>query len=179
MKPYLLVLHNKIKFAIKKAHTKNFSTEGLQLLDRNSKLHFAKSSTVRFGDRMISDGRFVIITDNNAELSIGKNVYFNEDAMISCKGKITIGNGCKFGPNVKVFDNNHKFDAVNGVSNQHSIGEITIGENSWIGANAVILKGSQIGKNCVIGAGCIISKTIPDASVVTQGRELTITPMRK
>ena len=44
----------------------------------------------------------------------------------------------------------------------------TIGDNSLIGINAVILNGATIGKNCLIGAGALITegKTIPDGSLV-------------
>ena len=41
-------------------------------------------------------------------------------------------------------------------------GCVYIGENSWIGANAVILPKLKIGKNCVIGAGSVVTKNIPD-----------------
>lgn len=179
MKPYLLVFHNKIKFLFKKMLTKKFRVSGIQMFGWNTKLCFGKDSWVQFGDRIISDGRMVMIVDDSAQLHIGSHVYFNEDAMISCKGKITIGDGCKFGPNVKIFDNNHKFDAINGVSDEHNIGRIEIGKHCWIGANVVILKGAQIGENSVIGAGCVVSGTIPKASIVTQGRELIFKQMRK
>lgn len=178
MKPYMLVLHNKIRFAVKRFSTKKICVEGIQMFGRNTKLCFGKKSDVHFGERIVSDGRMVIIVDDNANLSIGSCVYFNEDAMISCKGRIDIGNGCKFGPNVKIFDNNHRFDSFNGVSNEHSVGEIIIGEQCWIGSNAVILKGAKIGRNSVIGAGCIVNGEIPEASIVTQGRELTVESMR-
>ena len=44
----------------------------------------------------------------------------------------------------------------------------TIGDNSLIGINAVILNGATIGKNCLIGAGALITegKDIPDGSLV-------------
>ncbi len=41
-----------------------------------------------------------------------------------------------------------------------------IGDNVFLGANAVILAGSNIGDGCIIGAGAIVSKTIPPNSVV-------------
>jgi carbonic anhydrase/acetyltransferase-like protein (isoleucine patch superfamily) len=50
----------------------------------------------------------------------------------------------------------------------------TIGENSLIGINAVILNGAKIGANCLIGAGALVTegKEIPDGSLVlgTPGR---------
>lgn len=177
MKPYLLVIHNIIKFSLQRLRTKSFKVQGIELLGRNTKLVTGAKSSISFGEKIVSDGRMVIIVDNSGTLTIGSHVYFNEDAMISCKGKIEIGSGCKFGPNVKIFDNNHKFDSEKGVSDQHKVGDIFIGENCWIGTNTVILKGAKIGKNCVIGAGCVVSGVIPEKSIVTQGRDLVIQSM--
>ena len=44
---------------------------------------------------------------------------------------------------------------------------VSIGEDSWIGGQAVILPGVQIGSRCIIGAGSVIAKDIPDDTVVT------------
>ncbi|SDM55432.1 acyltransferase [Kriegella aquimaris] len=45
-------------------------------------------------------------------------------------------------------------------------GKIVIGDNSYIGNNAVIMPGVSIGKNCVIGANSVVTKSIPDNMVV-------------
>lgn len=179
MKPYFLVLHNKIKLLIKKGKCKDLSTKGIQLFSRNTKFVFDKTSEIEFGDKIINDGRFVAVVGKNATLKIGCGVYFNEDVMISCHSEVIIGNGCQFGPNVKLFDNNHRFNCKQGVISEHKAAPIYIGENCWIGTNVVILKGVTIGKNTVIGAGCVVSQNIPECSIVTQGRDLIIEPMRK
>lgn len=179
MKPYLLAMYNVLKIGIKKIQCKKIECKGMQLFSFQTKILVKKTSTISLGGRIVSDGRVAIIVDENAELIIGNKVYFNEGTMISCKKNIEIGSGCLFGPNVKVFDNNHKFNADNGVLGEHTTGAISIGENCWIGSNVVILKGSQIGKNCVIGASCVISGKIPDSSIVTQNREIKINPIKE
>lgn len=100
-----------------------------------------------------------------SECSIGEYTYANQRLMVSCHAGVTIGNHCLFGPDVKIFDNNHKF-SVDGVSTELTCAPITIGNNCWIASNVVILKGTQIGNNCVIGAGCVVSGNIPDNSIV-------------
>jgi carbonic anhydrase/acetyltransferase-like protein (isoleucine patch superfamily) len=44
----------------------------------------------------------------------------------------------------------------------------TIGDNSLIGINAVVLNGAKIGRNCLIGANALVTegKEIPDGSMV-------------
>ena len=90
---------------------------------------------------------------------------------------ITIGNGCQFGPNVKIFDNNHQFNKEKGVLFEHTMGDVIIGNNCWIAANVIILKGAVIGDNCVISAGCVVKEYIPPASIVTQERAIKIVPI--
>ncbi len=180
MKPYILVLHNYIRFSLLKIFCcKGLRTKRVELFSRGMKFKLSFRSKVNIGQHCVSDGRGTIFTDTDAGLSIGDHVYFNEGLMISCKGCIQIGSGCRFGPNVKIFDNDHKFDAIHGVSSEHTTAPIRIGENCWLGANVVILKGTTIGRNCVIGAGCVVKGSIPDGSLVTQSRELTITPIQE
>ena len=45
-------------------------------------------------------------------------------------------------------------------------GKIVVGNDSFIGAHSVILPGVTIGKNCVVGAGSVVTKDIPDRTVV-------------
>ena len=51
---------------------------------------------------------------------------------------------------------------------------VKIGNNVWIGANAVILRGTVIGDNCVIGAGTVVKGTFESGSVIIEHREYDI-----
>ena len=99
--------------------------------------------------------------------------------VISCQKKIKIGEGCLFGPSVKIYDNNHKFSKNKGVSYEFKAESISIGDHCWIASNVVILKGTHIGKNCVIGANCVVSGIIPDNTIVRQKDNLIIEEMRE
>lgn len=45
-------------------------------------------------------------------------------------------------------------------------GKIVVGNNVFIGFNAIVLPGVTIGDNCVIGAGSVVTRSIPANSVV-------------
>ena len=47
----------------------------------------------------------------------------------------------------------------------HSFGKIEVGENTFIGANAIIMPNVYIGKNVVIGSGALVTRSIPDDSI--------------
>lgn len=178
MKPYFLVAYNLIRLRMKRLlGNPGFYASPVQMFSTNTKIVVGKDAKVCLGEHLVSDGRTVIIVGDGAELAIGSRVYFNEEAMISCKEHICIGDGCRFGPNVKVFDYDHQFDANHGVSAAHVTAPVRIGKNCWLGANVVVLRGTQIGDNCVIGAGCVVKGNIPAGSLVTMRRDLNIRPI--
>ena len=45
-------------------------------------------------------------------------------------------------------------------------GAVRIGSGSWLGANVVILPGTQLGRNCVVAAGAVVRGAFPDHTVV-------------
>lgn len=46
------------------------------------------------------------------------------------------------------------------------VGKVIIGNNVYIGADAIVLPGVRIGNNVIIGAGAVISKDVEDNSVM-------------
>lgn len=114
------------------------------------------------------------ISVDGGTIIIGENVGINKNMIMSSHGRIEIGRGTLFAPNVCIYDHNHRFNE-NGLSKGYSVGKIIIGENCWIGVNVIILKNTIIGDGCIIGAGCVISGEIPSYSIVKSDRELSIT----
>ena len=92
------------------------------------------------------------------------------------KSKITIGNYCSIAAGVSfIIDNDHPTNnistypfkaliAKNG-SEAISKGDIVIGDDVWIGQNAMILSGVHIGQGAVIGAGGVVTKNIPPYAI--------------
>lgn len=108
----------------------------------------------------------------NALLQLGDNVSLNYGNMIVSHEKIIIGNDVQFGPNVLIYDHDHDYRAEGGIkSGKFKTSPVIIGNNVWIGANTVILRGTVIGDNCVIAAGSIVSGTIPRGMLFVQKRE--------
>lgn len=54
---------------------------------------------------------------------------------------------------------------VKGYEDVRIFGRIKIGENTFVGAHAIITHNVQIGNNCIIGSGSIVSSSVPDNCV--------------
>lgn len=172
---YLYILKNLIILYIKKISSKgSWELISWQNIHHSVKLLVKKEGKLIFGRHNIIERYGNIYVGENAVLTLGTQNYFNQGLIISCQDSVTIGNGCMFGPNVMIFDNNHKYYKNTGVSFDLSKKEVRIGNNCWIASSVVILKGTTIGDNCIIGAGSVISGNIPDNSIVTSNRDLEI-----
>ncbi len=109
-----------------------------------------------------------VLRDVGNSLKIGDNVGINHYCFIGVRGSITIGDNVIFGPRVNVFSENHNFENLDiPIKNQGVAKEDTvIGNDVWIGANVSIMPGVKVGNGCVIAAGSVVTKDIPDFSVV-------------
>ena len=48
----------------------------------------------------------------------------------------------------------------------HEYGKIVIGNNCFVGTNAMITKGVIVGNHCLIGANAVVTKSCPDFSII-------------
>lgn len=109
-------------------------------------------------------------------MKVGSHLYINTGAYIGCLDSITLGDRVQIANNVVIVDHDHNVSGIlaGEFHPGFTVAPISIGDNTWIGANSVILKGTTIGKNCVIAAGSIVKGNYPDGSVIIQKRETTI-----
>lgn len=177
MKKYLLVAFNWIRLLRFRISNKVVA-HVIQSFDLRMKFELKRNSKLILGRNIVSDGSGSIYIGENATVKIEDGTYFNDGIKISCKENITIGKQCLFGPDVKIYDNNHCFSVEEGVSFDYTADSIMIGDKCWIASNVVILKGTNIGKHSVIGAGCVVSGIIPAGSIVKQDYKLKIIPMK-
>ena len=91
----------------------------------------------------------------------GNNVYANFNLTLVDDTDIFVGDSVMFGPNVTLATAGHPVDPeLRRKAAQFNL-PIRIGNNVWIGANAVVLPGITIGDNSVIGAGSVVTRDVP------------------
>jgi acetyltransferase-like isoleucine patch superfamily enzyme len=116
---------------------------------------------------------FLVVANTGREslpkIVIGDGTIIGSHATIAAAKSVTIGSRVLFAGNVYVSDHGHTYeDIARPVRDQgiRKICDVSIGDGSWIGQNAVILPGSAIGKHCVVGANSVVNSVMPDFSVV-------------
>jgi maltose O-acetyltransferase len=99
--------------------------------------------------------------DYGYNIEIGENFYSNYNLIILDCAKVTIGDNVLIAPNVGIYTGGHPIHSAPRNDGYEYAFPIVIGNNVWIGGNAVINPGITIGDNAVIGAGSVVTKDIP------------------
>ena len=83
-------------------------------------------------------------------------------------GPVCIGSHVHLAQGITVTALNHNFaDPTQRIDQQGvSTQPVVIGDDVWIGANSVILPGVTIGHHCVVAAGAVVTKDVPDNTLV-------------
>ena len=84
------------------------------------------------------------------------------NSLMMASGTITIGDNVQVAAYVKLISNNHDpYDRM-----VLTCRPVVLKRNCWIGAGAVILPGVTVGENSIVGAGSVVTKDVPDNTVV-------------
>lgn len=95
-------------------------------------------------------------------MKIGNNVFINSNCLAMARGGITIEDDVMLAGNVQLLSNNHdEYERQVLLCKK-----IVIKKGAWIGAGASIMPGVTVGKYAIVGAGAIVTKDVPDYSVV-------------
>lgn len=103
------------------------------------------------------------------KIRIGDNVEIGHHVDMLAKTKyITIGNDVLIASFVSMIATNHNFSHANIPIRLQGLTDaaITIGNDVWIGTKAIILSGVTVGTGSIIGAGAVVTKDVPEYSIV-------------
>ena len=156
-------------------HFKNFRGPLISMISPLTELTLDYGGRLEIGDKFkMRDGAKIRVR-KGAVCKIGANTSVNCNNMIACRERVIIGDNVQLSPNVQIYDHDHDYRAEGGVkAGKYRTAPIEIGNNVWIGANCVILRGSKIGDNCVIAAGTIVKGEYAANNLILQKRSVTI-----
>lgn len=135
-----------------------------------------RSGSIRIGDHVtfiastrsnrVGLGNPVILeTLGDGVIEVG-NDSGGSAVVLSARTRIRIGNHVRLGGNVRIFDHNfHSLDPEKRRGGEDfsddQTAPVTIGNDVFIGTNALILKGVAIGDRAVIGAASVVTRDVP------------------
>lgn len=107
-----------------------------------------------------------IQVDYGVNVSIGDRFYANFNLILLDCALITIGDRVMMGPNISLLTATHEVEVETRRQNIEYAKPITIGDDCWLGGNVTVLPGVTIGKGCTIAAGAVVTKDVPEFTVV-------------
>ena len=138
-----------------------------------NQLTFNDADKVRalFGDLIGKkvDDSFLLIppfyTTGGVDISVGRNVFINQNCTFYDLGGLDIADDVMIGPNVSIITSGHPTEPSrrrDGVIAK----PIVIERNVWIAAGATIIGGVTVGENSVVAAGSVVTRDVPPNTLV-------------
>lgn len=93
-------------------------------------------------------------------ITLGQGVYLNVGCTILDTSTVRIGSASMLGSNVQIYCAEHHKDPAKRKAGLEIAKPVDIGQNVWIGGNAIILGGVTIGDDAIVGAGAVVTRNV-------------------
>lgn len=107
--------------------------------------------------------------ERNSIVLIGNRCSFSNNIFIIARTQIELGEGCLVGDRVTIMDAD--FHEIDPRAREKGVGSgetaaVKIGNNCWIGTDAMILKGVTVGDDSIIAPKSVVTKSFPAKSII-------------
>lgn len=135
------------------------------LIRRRTRMDILPFNKFYLGDNSTIED-FTTINNGVGDIYIGDRTRIGLGCTLI--GPVKIGNDIRMAQNIVMSGLNHKYEDVSIPISEQGVttNTIVVEDETWIGANCVVLPGVTIGKHCVIAAGSIVRRNVPSYSVV-------------
>lgn len=124
--------------------------------------------------------RGIIRCEDAGEVALGDRVYLGDDALISVRSRVEVGQGTLIAHGAQVFDNDtHPLDPAEREAHFRVIlklapgrdfdiatAPVRIGARCWLGLHSLVMKGVAIGETSVVAAGAVVMRDAPPGVIV-------------
>ena len=141
-------------------------TKGKQVIIRNrARLDILPFNKFVLGDKAIVED-FSVINNGVGDVNIGDRTIIGLSSVVI--GPVNIGNDVMLAQHVVISGLNHGYEDTSIPPSQQATSKKTVNimDNVWIGANATILPGVTIGENSIVASGAVVTKDVPDNTIV-------------
>ena len=152
-------------------------TDGLAFVGPGVKLEIGRDARLYLG-RWSWIGHGCKIRAHEGEVRIGAKTVLGQECTISAFQHISIGRECIVADRVMLIDFDHGVVEVERPIRLQGVykRDVEVGNNCWIGYGACILRGVTVGDNCIVGSNSVVTKDVPDDTVVAG---MPARPLRK
>ena len=106
--------------------------------------------------------------DYGEQIAVGDRFFANFGCVFLDVCSIDFGDRCLLGPSVHVYTATHPLDAETRAAGKEYGKPVTVGDDVWIGGQAVLNPGVEVGDRSVVASGAVVTRDVP-ADVVVQG----------
>lgn len=114
-------------------------------------------------------GENVTIYDSTTitgDVKIGANTWIGPFCSLDGNGGLSIGRNCSLSAGTQILTHDTVRWALSDGKAPYEYSPVSIGDCCFIGVKAVILRGVTIGNHCLIAAGAVVTKDVPDHTIV-------------
>jgi acetyltransferase-like isoleucine patch superfamily enzyme len=104
-------------------------------------------------------------TTGGSDISVGRNVFINQNCTFYDLGGLDIADDVTIGPNVSIITSGHPIEPSGRLAFVVAK-PIVIERNVWIASGATIVGGVTVGENSVVAAGSVVTKDVPPNTFV-------------
>ncbi len=103
-----------------------------------------------------------------SKFRIDPTSHLKSDTFIECSGGVEIGRYFHVGRGLTIFSSAHDYKNSKAIPYDETVlhEPVIISDFVWCGANVTILPGVVIGEGAIVGAGSLISKDVPECTIV-------------
>lgn len=170
------IVHTKVRLAGNGVQYKGYRIVGLPYISVNGGGRIVLGNGLEMNNGMLGNqigysNPCVLRAEDGGSILIGKHVGMSQTTLVAKGADITIGDNVKLGGGVKIYTTDfHCMDFLKRRNTKLDMTErryasVMIGDDCFIGAGVIILKGVTIGARCVIGAGSVVTKDVAADSI--------------
>ena len=100
---------------------------------------------------------------NPQNVKIGSDTIIGDHVFLDGRSSIKIGDHVDIASEVMIYNSEHDLESDKFIAREEAV---EIGDYVFVGPRAIILPGVKIGRGVVVGAGAVVTKDVPDYSIV-------------
>ena len=109
-------------------------------------------------------GSFVerpLFCDYGTYIHLGRDCFINTGAVILDCAPVTLGDRVNVASGVQLLAADHPREAALRAQRVELARPVTIGDDAWIGAGAILCPGTSVGEASIVGAGSVVTRDVP------------------